>query len=237
MANEELVALAAQELDLEMAAEVDLVRGEGFEIVGEEEQALDTFDAVITAKFRPSGARAAFNQANMMLKRGDIAAAEAIDRFERLRFAWRGDDFEVGLLKRLGELYLQEGDYRNALTAMRSTVTNFPELRESRALTQQMNDIFRLLYLDGEADELEPVSALALYYDFRELTPVGKIGDEMIRKLSDRLVAVDLLDRASQLLEHQVKFRLKGPERAKVGASLAFINLTNRASRRRRSTS
>ena len=59
----------------------------------------------------------------------------------------------------------------------------------------------------------------------------------MIRKLSDRLVAVDLLDRASQLLEHQVKFRLKGPERAKVGASLAFINLTNRASRRRRSTS
>ncbi|MAG96674.1 MAG: hypothetical protein CMM08_08320 [Rhodospirillaceae bacterium] len=228
MANEQLVALAAQELGLEVAAEVDLVRGEGFEIVGEEEQALDTFETVIAAEFRPSRARAIFNQANMMLKRGDIDSTEAIDRFERLRFAWRGDNFEVGLLKRLGELYLQEGDYRNALTAMRSTVTNFPELRESRALTQQMNDIFRLLYLDGEADELEPVAALALYYDFRELTPVGKVGDEMIRKLSDRLVAVDLLDRASQLLEHQVKFRLKGPERARVGATLAVINLTNR---------
>ncbi len=228
MANEELVALANQDLDLEVAAEVDLVRGEGFEVVGEEEQALDTFETVVAAAFRPSRSRAAFNLANMMLKRGDIDAVDAIDRFERLRFAWRGDEFEVGLLKRLGELYLQEGDYRNALTAMRSTVTNFPELRESRALTQQMNDIFRLLYLDGEADELEPVAALALYYDFRELTPVGKVGDEMIRKLSDRLVAVDLLDRASQLLEHQVKFRLKGPERARVGATLAVINLTNR---------
>ena len=32
-----------------------------------------------------------------------------------------------------------------------------------------------------------------LYYDFRELTPVGPDGDEMVRLLADRLVAVDLI--------------------------------------------
>ncbi len=40
------------------------------------------------------------------------------------------------------------------------------------------------------------IDALSLFYDFRDLTPVGRRGDEMIRKLADRLVSVDLLDQA-----------------------------------------
>ena len=50
----------------------------------------------------------------------------------------------------------------------------------------------------------------------------------MIRKLADRLVDVDLLDRASDLLEGQVEFRLKGVEKARVGARLALIYLFDR---------
>ena len=87
--------------------------------------------------------------------------------------------------------------------------------------------MFRSLFLDGDADQMEPVRALALYYDFRELTPVGKEGDEMIRLLADRLVAVDLLDRAAQLLEHQVKFRLRREKKAQIGVRLAAIHLTD----------
>ena len=39
----------------------------------------------------------------------------------------------------------------------------------------------------------------AMFYEFRELTPIGRRGDEMIRRLADRLVAVDLLDQAGEL--------------------------------------
>ena len=63
-----------------------------------------------------------------------------------------------------------------------------------------MNQVFRDLFLDGSANQMSEVSALALYYEFRELTPAGSDGDEMIRKLSDRLVAVDLLVQAAELL-------------------------------------
>src|SRR5262249_13719231 len=69
---------------------------------------------------------------------------------------------------------------------------------------------------------------LGLFYDFRELTPIGRRGDEMIRRLSDRLVSVDLLDQAADLLQHQVDHRLQGAARAQVAARLAVVYLMNR---------
>ncbi len=68
----------------------------------------------------------------------------------------------------------------------------------------------------------------ALFYEYRELTPIGRRGDEMIRRLADRLVAVDLLDQASELLQYQVDHRLEGAARAQVAARLAMVYLTNR---------
>jgi hypothetical protein len=60
------------------------------------------------------------------------------------------------------------------------------------------------------------------------LTPIGRRGDEMIRRLADRLAAVDLLDQASELLQYQVDHRLEGAARAQVAARLAMVYLTNR---------
>jgi hypothetical protein len=60
------------------------------------------------------------------------------------------------------------------------------------------------------------------------LTPIGRRGDEMIRRLADRLVAVDLLDQASELLQYQIDRRLEGAARAQVAARLAMVYLTGR---------
>ena len=67
-----------------------------------------------------------------------------------------------------------------------------------------------------------------MFYEFRELTPIGRRGDEMIRRLADRLVAVDLLDQAAELLQYQVDKRLEGSARAQVAAKLAMVYLANR---------
>ena len=50
----------------------------------------------------------------------------------------------------------------------------------------------------------------------------------MIRKLADRLVSVDLLDQAAELLQHQVDNRLQGAARAQVAVRLAVIYLMGR---------
>jgi hypothetical protein len=67
-----------------------------------------------------------------------------------------------------------------------------------------------------------------LFYDFRELTPIVRRGDEMIRRLADRLVSVDLLYQAGELLQHQVDHRVQGAARAQVAARLAVIYLLDR---------
>jgi hypothetical protein len=67
-----------------------------------------------------------------------------------------------------------------------------------------------------------------MFYEHRELTPIGRRGDEIIRRLADRLVAVDLLDQASELLQYQVDRRVEGAARAQVAARLAMVYLMNR---------
>jgi hypothetical protein len=74
---------------------------------------------------------------------------------------------------------------------------------------------------------LPAIDALSLFYDYRDLTPIGRRGDEMIRRLADRLVSVDLLDQAAELLQHQVDNRLQGAARAQVASRLAVIYLLN----------
>jgi hypothetical protein len=50
----------------------------------------------------------------------------------------------------------------------------------------------------------------------------------MIRRLADRLVALDLLTEAADLLQHQVDNRLTGASKAVVAGRLALIHLMNR---------
>src|SRR5262249_8788395 len=82
--------------------------------------------------------------------------------------------------------------------------------------------------LAGKGDVLPAIDALALFYDFRELTPIGRRGDEMIRRLADRLVSGDLLFQATELLQHQVDHRLQGAARAQVAARPAVLHPMDR---------
>ena len=50
----------------------------------------------------------------------------------------------------------------------------------------------------------------------------------MIRRLADRLVSIDLLDQAADLLQYQVDHRLQGAGRAQVATRLAVIYLMDR---------
>jgi hypothetical protein len=114
------------------------------------------------------------------------------------------------------------------LAALRQAVTYFPDNPESRDLAYELTEEFSDIFTGGAAESMTPLQALALYDEFRELTPVGAAGDKIIEALADRLVKVDLLDRAARLLDRQVKFRLQGTEKARVGARLALILLLDR---------
>jgi tetratricopeptide (TPR) repeat protein/urease accessory protein UreE len=176
-------------------------------------------------------ARALYAVANLDIADNKVTLKEAIKLLEPIRIIWRGDEFEISLLQLLAKLYEQDNDYRNALRAYREIITYFPNYPENVELTARMADMFRQLFNEGGAEKLTPVEALALYYEFRNLTPIGEEGDKMIRNLADRLAAVELLDRSAKLLQHQVEFRLSGEMRSRIGARLALIHLLRRQPR------
>ena len=121
----------------------------------------------------------------------------------------------------LGELQIETGLYREGLQSLKRLVTNFADHHLAPDITEYMRATFADLYDAGTIGTLPPVMAIALFNDFRELAPAGTEGDEMIRRLADRLVSVDLLPQAAKLLSHQVEFRLGGQDKARVGARLA----------------
>jgi tetratricopeptide (TPR) repeat protein len=227
-ATAELRALDTDTLSRGQSAEGNYIRGLLADATNKPEEAIRLFDLASGSGDRRARALAEFAKTEMMLNRKLINTTQAIERLDSLRFAWRGGPFEFNLLRRLGELQFAVGDLRSGITTFRQIVKYFPKSPEMPLLSKQMSDEFAKLFLDGGAQSLPPLVALALYYDYRELTPVGPEGDEIIGKLADRLVSVDLLNRAAELLEHQIQYRLRGEDRARTGARLAVVYLLDR---------
>ena len=113
-------------------------------------------------------------------------------QLEMLRYRWRGDVLELKTLRKLGALYFGKQRWHDGLQILRTASQNFPSEDVARQAQDDMRDTFETLFLKGKADSMPPVAALSLFYDFIDLTPIGPNGDEMIRRMADRLVAVDL---------------------------------------------
>ena len=123
--------------------------------------------------------------------------AAAIDALEHLRFRWRGDVLELKTLRKLASLYFAKQSWRDGLHTLRIAAQNFPNEDMARKAQDDMRAAFETLFIKGRADKIPPVQALSIFYDFIDLTPIGPDGDEMIRRMSERLVAVDLLGPAA----------------------------------------
>lgn len=209
-------------------ARLNYLRGRVLYASGDVDTALGFWRRLSGGSDRWSRVRAKRALIEHNLRENAITRIEAIEDLESLRFTWRGDQLEFDLLRRLGNLYLEESDFVSGLEALRQAVVFFPNNIFARQVTKEMTDQFAKIYTDGTSDSMTPLSALSLYDQFRELTPVGRRGDRIIQRLADRLVQVDLLDRAAILLDRQVRFRLQGPPKAQVGGRLALIRLLDR---------
>ncbi|KAA5606063.1 tetratricopeptide repeat protein [Roseospira marina] len=209
-------------------AAIHYLEGNLFASAGAFEAAIAAWKEAEIGQSRRHAALATKARLDMEHRLDLIGTDELIAGLEGLRFAWRGGDFEYDLLRELGDLYLDEDRYGDALRTLRLAASYFEDRPGSEELTERMRTVFDTLFLDGAANDMPPLTAIALFDEFRELTPTGNRGDEMIRRLADRLVSVDLLDPAAALLERQIRYRLRGLDRTRVGARLALVYLLNR---------
>ena len=120
----------------------------------------------------------------LQLTLNTVTPAQAISVFDGLRFRWRGGVVRVGGHPRA----------RPALSLARAAIARrwrrsarpartCPTCPRRCSCRPTWTAAFKSLFLDGQADGLQPIQALALFYDFKELTPVGEDGDAMVRRL------------------------------------------------------
>lgn len=151
--------------------------------------------------------------------------AKTIEEYEKFITVWRNDDLELEGLRGLGKVLTEEKEYRRAFQLVQTAVISDNDSPITHALQDDMKALFIDLFHGGNAEGLPPIEVLSLYYDFKHLSPIGRVGDEIVRHLSRRLIDLDLLPQAAELLGHQVDKRLKGPARARVAADLAVVQL------------
>ncbi|MEM1138472.1 MAG: hypothetical protein AAGH45_01210 [Pseudomonadota bacterium] len=205
-----------------------LLEGQLLEMLDEKATAYDYF-LQVERQGRPDlAAEARLERLRLGQMLGRVVGEALIDELESLRFQWRGDDLEIDINRALGEAYCATRNYRACLHTFDRVQGHFPNHPRSRDLWRESVSVFRDLFLHGAADDLPPVDALALFYEFKSLTPIGQDGDQMIRQLANRLIDVDLLSQAATLLDHQVNNRLRGVARAQIAATLASVYLMDR---------
>jgi hypothetical protein len=206
------------------ALEAQLARARIAAVSGSYGKSVPLFAAVQNGGDEKLAAQAIYYQVDAGLKARAIKPDQAIDVLERLRFRWRGDGLEMRTLRRLAGLYFDKSQYAQGLKTLRVATDNFND-DAARSAQDDMRAAFAKLFLKGGADKMPPVEQLALFYDNVDLTPIGADGDEMIRRMADRLVNVDLLGPAASLLAYQVEKRLDGVAKAQVSTRLAEVYL------------
>ncbi len=227
LAERLLGELIPEQLSAAHRARYDLLRGRVAEAGGRMERALALYDRVGEGRLGASAIEAQYRALKLRHREGKISAADAAKKLEQLSLMWRGDEVELEVLRMLAAMSVETGNYRRAFETMKTAIVAAPDSETSRTVQDEMTAVFASLFLDHKADALPPVKALTLYYDFRELTPPGRRGDEMVRDLAARLIDVDLLDQAAELLQHQIDHRLKGVARAQIAADLGVVYLLN----------
>jgi tetratricopeptide (TPR) repeat protein len=215
-------------LNAEDASLYHLMSGRIDETNGRIDEAIDTYGQVIAADIRPTRAEAVYRTLYLLDQAGRLDIAKASQTLAAESLLWRGNPLEADMQKLLADFYFRGGDYRQGFEVVKQAVGTYPDGAATNAMRDDAQAEFASLFLDGKADTLGPVEALSLYYDFRHLTPSGRRGDEMIRNLARRLVRVDLLPQAAQLLEYQLDNRLRGVARTQVATDLAVIYVADR---------
>ena len=119
---------------------------------------------------------------------------------------WRGGVFERCALTFNAEMHEAAGDIGAAYQMRRQLMDSFPDADAGAAAAQQMRgDLATLL----ESGALSPLDAAQIFYENIDLAPPGRDGDDLIRKIADQLVALDLVAQAAELLHHQTFERLR----------------------------
>jgi hypothetical protein len=207
------------------AAAVSFFRGQVLAAEGDAQGAAVLWRAAALSRDQYYRARGELALIEQGLAGGTMETSEALPRLEKLRLAWRGDELEVRVLMLLGQQRVAAGQPEDGLSALKIASQISGETEKGDEIKQSMTRVFDDLFEANGADKLSPLRALAIFQDYRDLSPSVARQDVVIERLADRMVQIDLLDQAADLLAKQIATKTEPADKARLGARIAGIRL------------
>jgi tetratricopeptide (TPR) repeat protein len=188
---------------------------------GETDQALGMLDALANGHDQFDRARAAIRAVELRLATRELDKAQAADALDKLLYAWRGDARELTLRERVADLRGQTGAWHAALETLRQAETDFPE--QAVLVHGRLKDTFAAMIRDQGAVRIPPIEFVSMVDENTDLMPPSGGDEELEQSLADRLLALDLNDRAKPVLEKLLRSAQADVPKARFGFGLATL--------------
>ncbi|MBU6234461.1 MAG: hypothetical protein KGQ41_01335 [Alphaproteobacteria bacterium] len=206
---------------------VSYFRGKAEMLKGEIESSTNYFREAADGVMGPYPVRATLALIERGLSAKSISREDAINKLERFRYAWRGDTLETEVLQRLGLIYVTGGEQRLGLTILRDAATMAPDDASREKLVAVMQKAFKELFSGKTKEKMTPLEAAAVAAEFAELMPAGPDGEQITLNIADKMMAVDLLDRAADLIEPMIERTENMADAIRYAQRAAAIRLTD----------
>jgi hypothetical protein len=188
---------------------------------GHSAQALTMLDALAVGRDQFDRARAAVRAVEIRLASGTLDKQQAADALDKLLYAWRGDGRELALRERVADLRAQTGSWRDGLAALRQAEADFPG--QAAAIHTRLQDMLAAMIHDPATDKLPPLEFIAAVEENADL--LSDVGNQAVdAQLAERLLALDLPDRAKPVLAKLVKQAKSAVTKARYGLTLATLD-------------
>ena len=212
-----LAALLAASAD----PSLDLVRATLLQRQGKPEESLRLLDHVAAGDDRLARAQAAEQAVEQRLAAGKLTQAAAAASLDRQIYAWRGGPRELRIRLRVAALHAEAGDWRPALSLLRETDTLFPESHDA-VHAAEVSVVSGLLHADTAA-RLSALDLVALADDASQVLGADAAEAALAPLLADRLLALDLPERAEPILRRLLDRAAGGPAEPALGLRLAGL--------------
>ncbi|MDF3023333.1 MAG: hypothetical protein K0R10_694 [Alphaproteobacteria bacterium] len=207
-ANALLASLDTMEggFDPHYAAAIQYLKGEAARQMGNPQEAIRLWRPVAFGLDRLYHTKASLAMAMLRYQEKIIPAKTAIDELDSLRFAWRGDGLEIQVLQSLGRVKIADRKYLTGLEDLKTAALLADNLRDdSQPIKDEMARVFTDLFVNGGAKDVPPLEAVSIYSGFSAYMPEGEQGAIATLNFADNLITMDLLGKAAQLLEEQLR--------------------------------
>jgi len=164
--------------------------------------------------------RAAAQAIELRLANGALSPSAAANALERQFLAWRGDGRELALRFRAASLQAQAGAPRAALALLHETESIYPDAHAE--LRARMGELLTEALTGPAAVQAAPLEIVTLADENADVV-AEMVPSEIAGLLADRLVALDLPQRAGPLLDKIMQRAVPGDARAAVGLRLASL--------------